>query len=133
MYSNRIRRRRHRSNPRPFHRRNNGRVHRNSNISTFANDHIKTNPFKGTQSAHKLIEKYDLLAKEALSSGDKILSENYFQHADHFSRIVADVNTSNKDNNPTQGENQTKIITPNVNNNEVSQVEEKQKKEEIKK
>ena len=35
----------------------------------------------------KLIEKYTTLAKEALSSGDKIMSENYFQHADNFSRI----------------------------------------------
>mgnify|MGYP001406711748 FL=1 len=35
----------------------------------------------------KLITKYNDLAREALSSGDKILSENYFQHADHFLRI----------------------------------------------
>ena len=32
------------------------------------------------------------LAKEALSSGDKTLSENYFQHADHFIRVVDDKN-----------------------------------------
>ena len=38
----------------------------------------------------KLIEKYNNLAREALSSGDKILSENYFQHADHFLRIIND-------------------------------------------
>ena len=37
--------------------------------------------------ATKLIEKYTELAKEALSNGDKILSENYNQHADHFVRI----------------------------------------------
>ena len=36
----------------------------------------------------KLLDKYNSLAKEALSSGDKILSENYLQHADHFMRIV---------------------------------------------
>ncbi len=35
----------------------------------------------------KLIEKYTALAKEALAGGDKIMSENYFQHADHFSRV----------------------------------------------
>ena len=38
--------------------------------------------------ASKLIEKYNNLAREALSAGDKILSENYFQHADHFTRIL---------------------------------------------
>ena len=37
-----------------------------------------------------MIEKYSNLAREALSSGDKILSENYFQHADHFTRILSD-------------------------------------------
>ena len=37
----------------------------------------------------KLIDKYNNLAREALSSGDKILSENYLQHADHFSRILS--------------------------------------------
>ena len=44
--------------------------------------------FRGNQNASKLLEKYLNLGKEAMSSGDKILSENYFQHADHFSRIV---------------------------------------------
>ncbi len=43
--------------------------------------------------ASRLIEKYTTLAKEALSSGDKILSENYFQHADHFIRISDQKNT----------------------------------------
>ena len=40
--------------------------------------------------AAKLIEKYNDLAREALSGGDKILSENYFKHADHFTRILAE-------------------------------------------
>ncbi len=45
----------------------------------------------------KLIEKYTELAKEALSNGDKILSENYLQHADHFIRI-SDKQNSSKSN-----------------------------------
>tara|TARA_Y100001936_G_C16025405_1_gene642189 strand:- start:1150 stop:1542 length:393 start_codon:yes stop_codon:yes gene_type:complete len=40
--------------------------------------------------ASKLHDKYNNLAREALSTGDKILSENYFQHADHFKRILND-------------------------------------------
>ena len=126
------RRNNYRRNDRNF--KNNG-IEKNKFSSNFTNNdtfHRKL-PGRNNHNAAKLLEKYNDMAREALSTGDKILSENYFQHADHFSRIVADVNTSNKDNNPTQGENQTKIITPNVNNNEVSQVEEKQKKEEIKK
>ena len=44
-------------------------------------------PGRNNHNAVKLIEKYNDLAREALASGDKILSESYFQHADHFTRI----------------------------------------------
>ena len=46
------------------------------------------NPGRNNQNAAKLVDKYSNLAREALSTGDKILSENYLQHADHFSRIL---------------------------------------------
>ena len=36
-----------------------------------------------------------VIAKEALSNGDKILSENYYQHADHFTRIYEKQNEIN--------------------------------------
>ena len=49
-------------------------------------------PGRNNQNAAKLVEKYNNLAREALSTGDKILSENYFQHADHFMRIIEDKN-----------------------------------------
>ena len=45
-------------------------------------------PGRNNHNAPKLIEKYNDLAREALSNGDKILSENYLQHADHFTRIM---------------------------------------------
>ena len=45
-------------------------------------------PGRNNHNAPKLIEKYNDLAREALSVGDKIMSENYFQHADHFTRIM---------------------------------------------
>ena len=47
-------------------------------------------PGRNNHNAAKLHEKYNNLAREALSSGDKILSENYFQHADHFTRILSE-------------------------------------------
>ena len=47
------------------------------------------NHVRNNQNAPKLIEKYNNLAREALSSGDKILSENYLQHADHFVRVLS--------------------------------------------
>ena len=53
------------------------------------NDNFKRKaPGRNNLNASKLIEKYNDLAREALSNGDKILSENYLQHADHFTRIL---------------------------------------------
>jgi len=66
---------------------------RNKDINKINHDISSTisfprRPIQGNNhNVSRLIEKYTTLAKEALSSGDKILSENYFQHADHFSRI----------------------------------------------
>ena len=45
---------------------------------------------RNNHNASKLIDKYNNLAREALSNGDKILSENYFQYADHFTRILSE-------------------------------------------
>tara|TARA_B100000902_G_scaffold277800_1_gene263629 strand:+ start:155 stop:607 length:453 start_codon:yes stop_codon:yes gene_type:complete len=58
--------------------------------SNFSNsDNFKRkSPGRNNHNAPKLIEKYNDLAREALSNGDKILSENYLQHADHFKRIL---------------------------------------------
>ena len=51
---------------------------------------------RNNQNASKLVEKYNNLAREALSTGDKILSENYFQHADHFTRVLSDQDAQKK-------------------------------------
>tara|TARA_Y100000389_G_C17356928_1_gene461624 strand:+ start:588 stop:917 length:330 start_codon:yes stop_codon:yes gene_type:complete len=79
--------------------RRNGRSDRNfksngerkfsSNFSNNDNFQRKI-PGRNNHNAPKLIEKYNNLAREALSAGDKILSENYFQHADHFTRVLAE-------------------------------------------
>ena len=59
----------------------------NSNFSNNTNFQRKI-PGRNNHNASKLIEKYNNLAREALSAGDKILSENSFQHADHFTRVL---------------------------------------------
>ena len=63
---------------------------RNKFSSNFSNNEnfLRKMPGRNNHNASKLIEKYSNLAREALSGGDKILSENYFQHADHFMRIL---------------------------------------------
>jgi len=65
-------------------------VERNKYSNNFSNteNFQRKVPGRNNHNAPKLIEKYNNLAREALSSGDKILSENYFQHADHFTRIL---------------------------------------------
>tara|TARA_B100000424_G_scaffold270336_1_gene269399 strand:- start:1561 stop:1944 length:384 start_codon:yes stop_codon:yes gene_type:complete len=74
-------------------RRNDRNFKSNGDRSKFVNNFSKNENFqrklpgRNNHNASKLIEKYNNLAREALSSGDKILSENYFQHADHFTRI----------------------------------------------
>ena len=70
------------------------------------------NPGRNNQNAAKLVEKYNNLAREALSVGDKILSENYLQHADHFSRILIlkTINKNQNDNNNVIEQNFKKEI-----------------------
>ena len=63
--------------------------HKNQNDFNNHSEFRHRNPGRNNQNAGKLIDKYNNLAREALSSGDKILSENYLQHADHFSRILS--------------------------------------------
>ena len=80
--------RRNGRNDRSF-KSNNDRGKYSSNFSNNENFQRKI-PGRNNHNAPKLIEKYNNLAREALSAGDKILSENYFQHADHFTRILSE-------------------------------------------
>ena len=74
---------------------------------------------RNNHNASKLIEKYNNLAREALSTGDKILSENYFQHADHFTRVLSEREIQKKlfDNKSTK-EDEKNSQTKNDKENE---------------
>ena len=115
--NNNNRRNNFRRNDRNF-KSNGDRGKFNSNFSNGDNFHRKL-PGRNNHNAPKLIEKYNNLAREALSSGDKILSENYFQHADHFTRILDDQ------------EKQKKLKNSNniASNDEKSNVDEKKNEE----
>ena len=84
--NNNLRRNNFRRNDRSF-KSNGDRPKFTSNYSNNENFKRKV-PGRNNHNAPKLIEKYNDLAREASSSGDKILSENYLQHADHFTRIM---------------------------------------------
>tara|TARA_B100001559_G_scaffold264774_1_gene230701 strand:- start:41 stop:445 length:405 start_codon:yes stop_codon:yes gene_type:complete len=85
-FKNNFRRNRYKNHSdRNSHRNENGKVLNDlQNGSNF----IRKNTGRNNHNAPKLIEKYSSLAREALSNGDKILSENYFQHAEHFIRVL---------------------------------------------
>ena len=108
--NNNNRRNNFRRNDRNF-KTNGDRNKFSSNFSNNENFQRKI-PSRNNHNAPKLIEKYNNLAREALSSGDKILSENYFQHADHFTRVQSDQEKIRKirssENNSTVAENTNK-------------------------
>ena len=84
--------------------------HKNQNDFNNHSEFRHRNPGRNNQNAGKLIDKYNNLAREALSSGDKILSENYLQHADHFSRILSlqELSKSSEEKNNIIEQNFTK-------------------------
>jgi hypothetical protein len=94
---------RNNNNRRGSFRRNTRSFKSNGDNSKFGsnfsnNDNFKRKaPGRNNHNAPKLIEKYNDLAREALSNGDKILSENYLQHADHFTRILNEKETYRRD------------------------------------
>tara|TARA_Y100000992_G_C21124529_1_gene423540 strand:- start:342 stop:791 length:450 start_codon:yes stop_codon:yes gene_type:complete len=85
--------------------------------SNFANnDNFKRKtPGRNNHNAAKLIEKYNDLAREALSNSDKILSENYLQHADHFTRILNERESFRRDKvSETNSQNNSQINEENI-------------------
>ena len=100
-YRNNNRKNRFRSNGDRSFRKRLGNGHKNQNEFNSNADFRYRSPGRNNQNASKLVEKYNNLAREALSSGDKILSENYLQHADHFSRILSiqEINKNSEEKN----------------------------------
>ena len=116
MFQRRSRRFRRRTNGRNRPHRHNDNGQPRIGTNNFSNGQSRNNFRGNNQSAEKLFEKYSTLAKEALSSGDKTLSENYYQHADHFMRIIEEKNknfASNKAEETKKIETEEKNITNN--------------------
>ena len=115
--NNNIRRNNFRRNDRNF-KTNGDRPKFGSNYSNNENFKRKV-PGRNNHNASKLIEKYSDLAREASSSGDKILSENYLQHADHFTRVMNEQEAFKKErfaeNKATNNENSLEEKTTIVN------------------
>jgi len=102
-YKNNHKRNRYRSNGDRNYKKRNGESNKFNSEYTSNSNFQRKAPGRNNHNASKLVDKYNDLAREALSKGDKILSENYFQHADHFSRILSERENykflKNKDSN----------------------------------
>ena len=88
-FKNNYRRNRFKSHSDRNHQKNGGDSKIINDLQN-GSDFVRKSPGRNNHNASKLIEKYSSLAREALSNGDKILSENYFQHAEHFIRILGE-------------------------------------------
>ena len=115
-FKNNNRRSRFKANgDRNFRRNGNGHKQPNGDFGN-GTSFKRRHPGKNNQNAAKLVEKYNDLAREALSNGDKILSENYLQHSEHFSRVLmSQENSRNHNENSSEANfsNQEKIETEN--------------------
>ena len=89
-------------------------------VSNFTNNENfkRKTPGRNNHNAPKLIEKYNDLAREALSNGDKILSENYLQHADHFTRILNEKESLRKEKFQDNRSEVNSEIEQNIENSE---------------
>jgi len=88
----------------------NGYFHSNDNANISRNNGSMTNPFN----VEKTAQKYQQLAKDALTSGDPVLYENYLQHAEHFVRRLSELNVKPKEQkieNASLAKEQTKPLT----------------------
>ena len=128
MRYNRPKRNKFRSNDRGFRRNGSqdlGTGGINSTSKSFQRRSFSGNGFR----PEKLLEKYNGLAKEALLNGDKILSESYYQHADHFLRVVENQNSVQNnpkpylDNSSIEKNSDNKIIIKDEKNSSSQQPE----------
>ena len=115
MRYNKPRRNRFRSNNKNFRR--NGSQDMRTSVINFTSNNFQRRPFsRNNLKAEKLLEKYNNLAKEASSNGDRILSESYYQHADHFLRVIENRNSvqnnlkTQMDNHSVKSSSNDKII-----------------------
>ena len=109
------------------YRRNTRNFKSNGDTSKFGsnfsnNDNFKRKaPGRNNHNAPKLIEKYNDLAREALSNGDKILSENYLQHADHFTRVLNEKESFRKEKfSENRTENNSDVSNENIENSQLN-------------
>ena len=133
MRYHRQRRNRFRSGDKSFKRINSQELRMSGSVNS-VNSHQRKSFGRNGNNPEKLLEKYNSLAKEASSNGDKILSENYYQYADHFLRVIEQRNAlqnnskSNSESSLLKNGSANKIV---LEDEKISPSEEAQKNKEI--
>ena len=87
--------------------RNRGRKSTNPNSRNFESNGPDV---KIRGNASHIAEKYNILAQDAQTSGDTVMAENYFQHAEHYLRIIA---TAQQNSANAEVQNSTQNSTQN--------------------
>jgi hypothetical protein len=89
------------------HKRMRGRNNHNNNNNNRRSHNPLTRVYESNGpdvkirgTANHVAEKYLQLARDAQSSGDPISAENYFQHAEHYFRLIAAAQEQFRQNNP---------------------------------
>ena len=88
----------------------NGHFKSNGNGNIGRNNGSMTNPFN----VEKTAQKYEQLAKDAHNSGDRVLEENYLQHAEHFNRRLAELNKKPEEQKLTNADSTKSLAKPSV-------------------
>ena len=103
-------------------RRRNGSMNSNNGTNFSSNGNMNFNRNGSMNNPHnveKTMQKFQQLAKDAQSSGDPVLVENYLQHADHFVRLIAE---KNKNYQLNKEKNNNEVIDLDKKKEEVSDV-----------
>ena len=112
-FKNNFRRNRYRSNGDRNYHKNDNLQKNHQELSNGLSFKRKNHNNRNSINAPKLVEKYKNLAREALSIGDKILSENYLQHADHFMRLSLEKEISRNNNNIIDDSSEKEVVKDN--------------------
>ena len=129
------------NNRRPPFRSNNHRrppFRSNNEGSKFSNNDSfrRSVPGRNNHNASKLIEKYNEMGREALANEDRVLSENYFQHGDHFTRVQNEqeiIRMARVNSSPVEAVNDVKTEVEEVKSVKTEQVKKTIPEPEIKK
>ena len=124
-FKNNFRKNRYRNHTDRNSQRNNNGTNLINDIQNGSN-FMRKSPGRNNHNAPKLIEKYSDLAREALSNGDKILSETYYQYAEHFIRILGEKDSMLNKNQEIKINNSS-----NENQKNISNIEDEEPKQSI--